>query len=280
MLSVVARRIRAGAGEEAGVTLVELLVAMAAAGVIVLALFTMVNTTLQQTSRTFSQVNASQSARTVTENIEDEMHSACLSSGMAPIQTGSDGSDLFFVSQYGSSGSNADAPTPTPVEHKIVYSSSGKSLTDYIYPATGSVGSGWTFSTTASQTRILLTNVAAVTGTPMFQYFAYTEPMSGSTPYTDSAGNTYEMIQDGLNYVPGTTTKPSASPLATPLTSTNAGIAVEVLLTFVVGPNSNGGSLVETNLNNVGATVQDQIVLRLTPPANHAGDGATFTPCA
>ncbi len=268
------------AGEEAGFTLVELLVAVAAAGVIVLALFTLLNTTLQQTSRTFSQVNASQSARTATEDIEDELHSACLSSGMAPIQASSDGSDLYFISQYGSSGSNADAATPTPVEHKIVYSSSAKSLTDNIYAATGSSGSTWTFSTTPSQTRVLLTNVQAVGSTPMFQYFAYSEPMSGSTPYTDSAGNTYEMIQDGINYVPGTTIQPAAAPLATPLNSTNAGTAVEVLMTFVVGPNSNGGSLVETNLSNVGATVQDQIVLRLTPPANHAGNGATFTPCA
>jgi prepilin-type N-terminal cleavage/methylation domain-containing protein len=264
--------------DQRGFTLVELLVTIMAVTVIMGSLATMLEVTLRQTSRTFSQTNASQTTRYATETIENELHSACLSSGLAPVQVSSDGSNLIFISQYGSSASNANASSPTPVEHKIVYSATNGTLTDYVYPATGGGAPNWTFSGTASSQKLLLAHVAAVTGTPVFQYFAYSQPSSGGTAYTDSAGNTYMMIQDGINYVPGTTIQPAASPLTVPLSSANASNTAEVLLSFVGGPGD--GSLIETGLSNIGATVQDQVVLRLTPPANHAGNGATFTPCA
>jgi prepilin-type N-terminal cleavage/methylation domain-containing protein len=271
-------RIRMRTGDESGFTLVELLVSIAAGTVVLAALFALLNTTLNSTTRTFSQVDASQASSTATENLESELHSACLASGMAPVQSGSDANNLIFVSQYGSSASTAKAATPTPVEHKIVFSSSAGTLTDYTYAATGGGAPTWTFSTTASSSRLLLSHVAANGSTPVFQYFQYSVPTNGGTPYTDSAGNSYEMIQDGINYVPGTTIKPTAAPLTTPLSSTDAGNTAEVLINFTGGPN--GGTQVETGLSNIGDNVQDQVVLRMTPPANHAGNGATFTPCA
>jgi prepilin-type N-terminal cleavage/methylation domain-containing protein len=272
------RRLRRRVQGESGFTLVELLVTIAAGSVIMGALLTVVEVTLRQTSRTFSQTNASQSSRYATDTIENELHSACLSAGLAPIQASSDGSNLTFISQYGSTATNANAATPTPVEHKIVYSSTNGTLTDFTYPATGGGAPNWTFSSTASSQTLLLAHVAPITGTPVFQYFAYQQPTSGGTPYTDAAGNTYMMLEDGINFVPDTTIKPAASALAVPLSAANAATASEVLVSFVGGPG--GGSLIETGLSNIGASIQDQVVLRMTPPANHAGNGAVFTPCA
>ncbi|HLJ04031.1 MAG TPA: hypothetical protein VKT31_11365 [Solirubrobacteraceae bacterium] len=274
-------RVWTAIGSEEGFTLMELLVAMMAGVVVIGALMTMVDVTLRQTTRTFSKVGASQNARIVTQKIEDELHSACVASGVTPVQASSDANNLIFVSLWGnfSSSNPANAPSPTPVEHKIVYSSGTGTLTDYTYAATGGTSPNWTFSSSASSTVILATNVSASGSTPVFQYFDFSQPTNGGTAYTDSAGNTYMMIQDGINYLPGSTSiKPAAAPLATPLSSANAALTSEVLVTLSAAPQSS--SLVETGLSNVSSTVQDQIVLRLTPPANHAGNGATFVPCA
>jgi len=98
--------------------------------------------------------------------------------------------------------------------------------------------------------------------------------------YTDAAGNQYEMLIDGINEIPGTTIKPAASPLSVPLTSTTAATAAEVLVNLKVGA-VGGSNENTTNLNSqTMATVTDQMVLRDSPPVNHIGTGATFTPCA
>jgi hypothetical protein len=277
--------LRERVSDEAGFTLVELLVVLMAATVITGALFTMLDVTLHQTSRTYSKVSSSQSGRIAVDNIENELHSACVSSELAPVQANSDGNDLIFISQYGSaafssqygSGASASSATPTPVEHKIVFDPNAGTLTDNTYAETGGGGDNWTFSSSPSTTTTMATGVTASGSTPVFQYFDYSEPLSGTTPYTDSAGNTYMMIQDGINYVPGTSVQPAAAPLSVPLSTTDAAVTTEVLINFVAGPS--GGSMVNSNLGSVGTTVQDQVVLRLTTPDNHAGDGATFFPC-
>ncbi len=271
------RRVR---GDEGGFTLVELLVVIAAGGVIMAAIFTMLQVTVRETERTTSMVSATQDGRIATAKIENELHSACFGSSVTPVQTGSDGNDLIFMTLAGSSSSSnpADGATPTPVEHKVSYS--GGQLTDSTYAAVSSSGSTWTFSSSPSSTAILMSGISASGSTPIFQYFDYSEPMNGSAPYTDSAGNTYEMIQDGINYLPGSTTvKPAAQPLdsGSSLTANDAAATVEVLVTFSVAPAKS--SVTETGISGASSTVQDQIDLRLTPPANHAGNGATFAPC-
>ncbi len=119
----------------------------------------------------------------------------------------------------------------------------------------------------------MLTNVAAQTGAAAFQYFAYQQ-----APVTDAAGNNYMILPDGLAPLPGTSTT-VYNPLApgAALTSTQAATVAEVLITLVVGPA--GHAHENTNLTNTGDTVSDAIGLRLTPAANHVGNGATFAPC-
>jgi type II secretory pathway component PulJ len=262
--------IRLRRGEE-GFSLVELLVVLAAGMVVMLGLFTMIDVTTHQTTRTFDRVDATQRARTTLEGTMNELHSACVAPNATPIQPGSTDTRLLFVSQYSS-----DANVNPIVEHEIYLDSAGV-LWERTYANTGGSSPPWTFATTPQTTRQLLTNVRSV----QFQYFAYQQ-----TSYTDGAGNPYVMLLDGTNAVPGTNTIPAAAPLtatsATPLSSTDAQNAVEVTISLTVGPAGGSGENTNTNTNaNVSedATVVDSAVLRLSPAANHAGNGATFNPC-
>lgn len=103
--------------------------------------------------------------------------------------------------------------------------------------------------------------------------------MSNGSPYTDASGNPYEMLLDGTSEVPGTTTIPTPQPLSTSpsLSSTDAGNTAEVVTTVSVGASGTTGE--NTSLSDATDTVSDGVVLRLTPAANHAGDGNVFLPC-
>jgi prepilin-type N-terminal cleavage/methylation domain-containing protein len=275
-------RLAARARGERGYTLIELLVTMAAGLVVIAGLGTVLTVTLQQTTRTFTLTDATENARTALTHIENELHSACLTTGVTPIEGGANGSqvsdanDLVFVSVFGTSAS------PTPVEHQISYSAANGTLTEYTYALTGGNDpSTWTFSSTptnAAGQRLLanvgpIYNSATSSNIPIFQYFAY-------EPYTDVNGNTDMMLMDGTSSVPGTSSVSNPDPLPTSsgLSQANAASTAEVMINLQVG--ATGGNMENTNLGNTTDPVTDAIVLRFTPPANSSGSGATFGPCA
>lgn len=262
--------------DERGFTLVEMLAVLVSATVVMGALFTIIDTTLNQTSRSFTKVDATGRARTTIESIENELHSACVASGITPIQSNSSNTSLLFASQYGT------ASTPTPVEHQITFNAATGTLTDTTYASNGGEPPDWTYSTTPTSTTTLLTNVSAqVVGgvtTPVFQYYAYQEPKnSQGAVYTDADGNPYMMLLDGTTPVPGTNTIPAASPLTVPLSTTDAQNASEVVITLVVG--ASGGTGERTGTADANDTVTDSVVLRLTPAGNNADSGTNFSPC-
>ncbi len=254
---------------EAGFTLVELLATMVAGIVVLMALFTIMDVTLQQTTRTFSLVDATQRARPAFEQIENELHSACFADEETPIQVGSNANALIFLT---SSGNGA---TPTAVWHEIDFA--GGKLTDSTYATVTSEVNDlptWSRGTQQGSTRTVLTNVSASGTTPAFQYFAYQ-----IAPGTDAGGNQYMILPDGTAPIPGTSTT-VFNPLAPggSLTAAQATSAAEVLITLKVGPQG-GNDNENTNLSNVGDSVSDAVVFRNTPTANHVGDGAVFEPC-
>jgi Prokaryotic N-terminal methylation motif len=265
--------VRARARQEHGFTLIELLVTMVAGIVVLSGLFTILDVTMQQTSNTFTRLDSTGRANVILAGLENELHSACVAEGETPIQGGangtqvSDANDLVFLSQYGT------AASPTPVEHKITYSAATGQLTDYTYTTTGGQSPNWTFGTTPSSSKLLLTNVTQNGSTPVFQYFAY-------EPYTDSSGNTDEMLMDGSASVPGTSALPNPDPLpdATGLSSTDAAATAEVIINMVVG--AAGGNHENTNILGTATPVTDSVVFRFTPAANQSGQGTTFGPCA
>ena len=263
---------------EGGFGLIEMIVAIALGIFVLSAVITTLDVTMDQATRTFTMVDATQRARPALSSIENELNSACLTSGITPIQAGGTANSLIFLSAYG------NAAQPTPTEHEITFSSSAGTLTDSLYSVTGGSAPDWTFSSTPSVTTTLLTNFAQSGTIPVFQYFAYQEAAKGSGGYyTDGDGNPYMMLLDGTSSVPDTNPAviPAASPLPDSLPSglsaVNAQAAAEVLVTLQVGPS---GGPDENTTNSAGRlTVTDSIVLRLTPPPNNAESGATFGPC-
>jgi prepilin-type N-terminal cleavage/methylation domain-containing protein len=274
-----------------GFTLVELLVVMLASTVVMGGLVTLITVTVHQTTRTFNRIGATRRARTTLDVIETELHSACVATGVTPIQGGgangsqvSNDTQLVFLSQAGTS------PTLSPVEHQISFS--GGTLTDTTYAVTGGAAPNWTFASSPSGigTR-LLTNVTqrvvSTKSVPVFQYFKYDVPRNAAGgAYVDATNNNYMILLDGNTDVPGTNVLPANSPqpLLTPLSPTDAAATAEVVITFVAGPgaNVNGlGANAGTNLTDVSDTVTDSVVLRLTPVDNATanGNGATFGPC-
>lgn len=265
----IAKRI---ASEESGLTLIELLVVMIISIVTTIALFTFQDVALRQTSKVFARVDATQQARIAIEQIESRLHSSCVAAGVTPILSGSDDSNLSFVSEYGS------AATLTPDKHTISLSA-GK-LVDTTYLATGGTAPNWTFSSTEATSpppTTILEVTAAPPGKSAFTYYGYgiAKDSSGNS-YLDAAGTPYVMLLDGTSTLPtgvttssgaavaaGTIPANSPSPLTTPLSTDAAAGAAAVAINLVVNPAGELG----TNVNNSEApvTVSDSVVLRITP---------------
>ncbi len=289
------RRLRtARLADERGFTLVEMLVGMLIGIVVVGATYAILQTTLLESSRVFSRVDATQRSRLAMENIESLLHSSCVTEGVTPIYSNttasvgpilqSNGSQLNFVSRYGG------AANPTPVLHSIALSSGN--LTDTTYNVSGGSAPAWTYSTTPASTNSLLTNVAQSGTKPVFQYFGYTQALDSSgNAYQDDSGNPFQMLLDGTTSLPsgsytssgtpvamGTVPANSPAPLAVPLSSADANTATEVLITMKVGPGRGQG--LNTNLSDVGITVSNAVVLRLTAVVSDGSDNQEVSPCS
>lgn len=194
--------------EERGTTLIEALVALAAGGVVLAALSTVMIVALHGSSRVSSRVDSEQRARVALDQIVDQLHSACIAPQIAPVQEGSSGTVLSFIHQTGS------GVAPIPVLSTI--SLTGNTLSQSDYPVTGGSAPTWTFATTASSTTQLMTEISP------------TAPSSGIFNY--------------YFYVNG---QISATPLTTPLTAERAASTVKVSVAFTAA--SPNGPATDTN---------------------------------
>lgn len=267
--------------EESGLTLIELLVTIGAAIVVVGALYGIQRVALFESGRVFARVDATQEARIVMTNIESLLHSSCVADGVTPVQPGSTGTSLAFISKYGG------AATLIPEKHVI--SLSGDQLTDATYPRSGGTAPNWTFSSTPNGTRTLVGGAEQSGSTPVFRYYAYGVARDGSgNPYLDTAGNPYVMLLDGSSSLPtgvttssggtvapGTVPANSPTPLVTPLSEADARVASAVRVALVVNPS---GKLGENARYSEETTFTDTMVLRLTPPPSDRNPQAV-SPC-
>lgn len=216
-------------------TLIELVVATAAGAVVFMGLTMVVIASMHQTTRTTNRVHATQEARQVLQRIVTELHSACVAADVAPIQPNSTGTSISYVYQTGSGAAL------TPVLHQVTLT--GTTLSMSTYQSTSGSTPQWTFSTTPSSTSTLMTNVSAVSGTvPVFSYYAFANGQISSTP------------------------------LAVPLSATNAAQAVQVNVALKVSPRS--APVADAS---GAAIVQNSALLRFTPPA--ANVNAANLPC-
>ena len=273
------------ARDERGLSLIELMTVMVSAIILALAFFAIQDMVLRQTNRVFARVDATQSARIAMETIESRMHSACVSEGVTPILAGSSNDAIQFISKYGAQA------RLTPDKHVVTFNPTANTLVDTTYPSNGGLAPNYTFSTTASSTKILADNVSRSGSTPVFRYYAFGIARdSGGNAYVDAADNPYVMLLDGTSTLPdgletstgasvpaGTMPANSPTALATPLSVADAKIAAAVNVNMVVGA---GGKLGDNpNYSSTEpTTVQNTIGLRITPPPAD-GPLQTVRPC-
>jgi prepilin-type N-terminal cleavage/methylation domain-containing protein len=277
-VSGVLASVRRRASGQSGFTLIELVVAMAMGIVVMFALSYIMIAMLQQSQRTFTRVDATRQARVALNTIDNELHSACVD-GSAPIQPGSTGTNVIFLTYSG------NAANPTPVWHQLTFS--GGTLIDYRYDVTANptytaTGTGPEYQRGAALSPAsvtLLSNASQQTkaGSPVdvFQYFRY------ASAGTDSSGDTYYTVPDGTSVNPLTGATITAAPLTasgTGLSQDDAANTVEVLISVVAGATSENinKASIETD------SVADAISLRLTTPPNYLPAGKSVTgygPC-
>jgi len=288
MLMVAGQTIRRLRDDESGFTMIELLTVLLVSTVVMIALFTFQDITLRQSTAVFAKVDATQRARNTMEAIENRLHSACLAENVVPLLAGSTDTSMAFVTKFGS------AASLTPEKHVISLNTTTDVLTDSTYAVTGGASPNWTFSSTPSSTRTLLDHVEPVGSTPVFRYYKYgIAADSAGNQYLDAAGNPFMVLLDGTATLPtGTTTStggsvaPNTIPynsandrsrLAVPLSTADAKVASAVTMTMSIG--AGGGLGNNATILNVPVTVQDSVILRLTPVPSE-GNLPTVPPCA
>ena len=189
--------------DQRGMTIVELLVGISMTLVVLAAVAALTSSVLHHQDRIVRRVDANSRARPVMTRIVQGLHSACVTSHIVPVRTGSTGTSISFLSRSGA------GVGPTPDLHTITLS--GGTLTERVYRANGTTPPDWGGFTTEigpPSGTALLTNVSAPGGT-IFRY--------------------YDFINGAL----------STTPLPVPLTDTNAARVSYVTVTFTSSP-SNG----------------------------------------
>jgi Tfp pilus assembly protein PilW len=160
--------------DERGTTIIELIVGMAMGMIVLVGLSMTIIVVLHGTSRVDARVEATDNARTMVTRITEELHSACISPQIAPVRSGSTGTELIF---WHAAAGESGAVQPIPVKTKIVYSNGTLTQTDYA--KVGGTSPAWLFegeegNKGTGTTRILLSKVAPVgSSTSVFNYLRY-----------------------------------------------------------------------------------------------------------
>jgi prepilin-type N-terminal cleavage/methylation domain-containing protein len=185
--------------EDAGFTLMEVLVAMVVGVIVTGALFAILEVSLHQTARINDRVQATQLGRTAMTKMIDELHSGCLAREFAPVQAKSGPNELRFATGF---SEKTTIEASEAYEHRIVWNEKepGK-LTDYTYNA--EKASSWPtfkFETNVANKELVSENVyrqnvkskaeeteLKSSKIPFFQYYKYSTKASLGTSETASS---------------------------------------------------------------------------------------------
>jgi prepilin-type N-terminal cleavage/methylation domain-containing protein len=206
---------------EHGFSMIELLVAMAAAAVVIAALVTILQVTYGQETRTTDHTQANQIGRTAMSKVIEELHSSC--TGIAPIRQGAAVPEyglgttgplnLWFISVYGSPTSGA-ASLEGATEHDINWTKTGTSntgemlgtLTDYEFAGSGNIPAEWSFSTSKAnmKKKILAKNVIPSNGaSTIFRLYHYsTGKFVSEAPASAEAAEKVTKVTIGFTQAP------------------------------------------------------------------------------
>jgi Tfp pilus assembly protein PilW len=217
--------------DESGYSLVELLLATAAALVIGTAALMLVVASLHLSSTYTDRVDSNQLGRTAMEKVVQVLHSSCVASNIAPVLAGSDDNNLIVYSVL------AAQPTLQPNEVEISYASGSLTMATSPY-LSGSSPADWRFSSPANEVLLQHATAATINGATqpsrIFQYFGYSGTAISTTPF------------------------------ATPLSSADAASTAMVTVTFQAIPSSGNSAM------NRGVALSNSVVLRLSPASGSA----------
>lgn len=254
---------------ERGFTLIELLVAISMGIVISLAAFSFLGFATSDVSRINERVHIDQTARVTMENIMLELHSACVTPSVVPILLKSTSTSIKFISEAGTGSALSSVR-----EHEITYEAAkgptkGK-LVEKTYlsipPPTGKEAPEYSFYTTASTTKKLLTGIvqseSGGKSVPIFQYYRYYQ--SGDTLPTGHTTIPYgEIYPKAL----------SNTELAEEGKAEKVEKVVKVTMSFTLAPE---GAEIATFNRDRPVPLEDSVVFRLAP----AAESSSNLPCS
>jgi type II secretory pathway pseudopilin PulG len=154
-----------------GFTLMELVVGMGLGMIVLLAAFTVVDRAFVNNKAVSDREDALQRGRITLELMTRQIRSMTCAGQYTPVTKGTD-NEINFYAYMGD-------PTVTganllPQLHKLVYDPTAKTISETDYPVTSVTSTPPTVGTTPSMpTRVLLSNVVPVSGTPVFTYYTY-----------------------------------------------------------------------------------------------------------
>jgi len=277
------------AGEQSGMTLIELLVSLVIGIVVALGVFSLIEVTTRAAGRITDQVGANQLGRQTLAYIENELEDSCIQPGgeqsnslgtttiyFGPVQYGlaspssastklnSDGDDLVFWTVSDATGqtstSYAAAGTSYAL-HDLSYA--GGIITDTTWAVTGgnaptsaTGGTAFTYNTTPTTTVLGEIGSKGVispvnSSTPIFEYYDYS-PTS--------------------NYA---LTGP-LTPLTSPLSTTLAPDVTEVGINFQVEGTPSDNTSSQNNAQAAPYDVSDVVDLRLTAVQNPSSTNVPY----
>jgi hypothetical protein len=210
--------------DESGMTVAELVMTIPIFLIVFTAILMMTQVATHNQDRVAKRVAVNQQARPELTRLMDELHSGCVAPGVAPILVGSTTTSLEFISKPG------EEVSPTPEKH--VVSLSGSTLSESVYPATSGTAPTWTYSSTPSSTRQLLTGVSSPA---LFRYYEYENGQVSTTP------------------------------LPTPLIAADAATAVQVAISFTYSTGAGADP-------NAPITLSDSATLRLEPASEDTSE--------
>jgi prepilin-type N-terminal cleavage/methylation domain-containing protein len=247
MLSRIAR-LRAIRRDERGFTLIEVLVAMVTGVVVTGALFAILDFSVKQTGRLSEVSQVAQTSGTAMTHIVDQLHSACLSPGYAPVKAGSTATKLIFVNAYfPEANEKAEAEYKFVRKDELEYLSTGK-LTDTLSRPTGEEKEG-EFPWKSSGTTTFAEGISpfgAVSTEPVFKYYEYSPTSSSGT--SESGASTLKEIA------------------VTTLTSAQATKVASVTVSFRTSPSKKEAALSKSTEAGVPVDLRTQTTFAFSAP--------------
>jgi type II secretory pathway pseudopilin PulG len=255
---------------ERGFTLVETLIAMVTGLIITGVLFSVLEFSMNESTRISDVAQATRLGRTTMTHIVDALHSACLASGFTPIQENSTEDKLAFVTGY---SEEAEVPSVATLKEggvrkeEIVWSPTTKTLRDYTKLGTGEESKGgYTFSEAYTPTggTLIGENISQTVETnskkeavtvPIFKYYGYAKKASAGT---SEASSTLEESKSLVSVFPAEI-------------KTEAKNAASVLISFNTAPTDKKATLGRS------ADLSSQVTFAFSAPSSEAT--ITAKPC-